>query len=40
MFKVCSAWAWTGWSKYTVESVSGNQPSAPFPLPRTESVIV
>jgi len=33
MFSVCSAMAWTGWSKYTVASLSANQPSAPLPLP-------
>src|SRR5664279_1668435 len=34
MFNVCSAMAWTGWSKYTVASVTPNQAlPGPFALP-------
>jgi hypothetical protein len=36
MLRVCSAGACTGWSKYTLASVTVNQPDGPFPLPLIE----
>src|SRR5262249_25697000 len=36
MFRVCSAWACTGWSKYTLASGSRNHPAGPLPLPLIE----
>src|ERR1700761_8143145 len=38
IFRVCSAWACTGWSKYTLASVSRNHPAGPLPLIETFSV--
>ena len=40
MLRVCSAGACTGWSKYTVASVTLNQPDGPFPLPAIETFSV
>ena len=40
MLSVCSACACTGWSKYTLASVSLNQPDGPFPLPLIETFSV
>src|SRR5260370_38356357 len=40
MFSVCSACACTGWSKYTLASVSRNQPDGPLPLPLIETFSV
>ena len=40
MLRVCSAWACTGWSKYTLASVSRNHPAGPLPLPLIETFSV
>src|SRR6516225_10571403 len=40
ILRVCSAWACTGWSKYTLASVSRNQPDGPLPLPLIETFSV
>src|SRR4029077_18861033 len=40
MLRVCSAWACTGWSKYTLASVSRNHPDGPLPLPLIETFSV
>ena len=40
MLRVCSACACTGWSKYTLASVSRNQPDGPLPLPLIETFSV
>ena len=40
MLRVCSAGACTGWSKYTLASVTVNQPVGPFPLPVIETFSV
>ena len=40
MLRVCSACACTGWSKYTLASVSRNHPDGPLPLPLIETFSV
>src|SRR5580692_9260402 len=40
MLSVCAAWACTGWSKYTLASVTLNHPDGPLALPLIEAFSV